>query len=145
MDVMLARWGGLNIDKKKLMRIEKKKILHGITQETDYFIRLIWQPKNLLNEKYSKPLKKIELTTKIKSDKFNFFTPCIYGIREDYSYNDEKNVEISQIISFRGRFTEQAWKGDTVKVRGTLEKVSSYNKLSYRLVLGDDEDYLLPI
>ena len=81
----------------------------------------------------------------IKNDSRKIFTPCIYDISENYELKQGKNIEISQIISFRGKFTEQANKGDTVKIRGTLEKVRLPNENKYRVVLGDEGDLLLPI
>ncbi len=116
-----------------------------MVDETDYFIRLILSPEDLEKEVYSKPVKKIELETVIENDSGKIFTPCIYGISENFEFKQGKNIEISQIISFRGRFTEQAKKGDAVKVRGTLEKVRLPNETKYRVVLGDEGDLLLPI
>lgn len=143
-NVTAARWGTLK-ETKILQEIEKRKILHGLVDETDYFIRLILSPENLEKEEYSKPVKKIELEAVIENDSRKIFTPCIYDISENFEFKQGKNIEISQIISFRGRFTEQANKGDLVKIRGTLEKVRLPNKKKYRVVLGDEGDLLLPI
>jgi predicted nucleotidyltransferase len=143
-NVTAARWGAQKVP-KMLQEIEKKKILHGILDETDYFIRLILSPEDFEKEEYSKPVKKIELETVIENDSRKIFTPCIYNISEKFELKQGKNIEISQIISFRGRFTEQANKGDTVKIRGTLEKVRLQNENKYRIVLGDEGDLLLPI
>jgi predicted nucleotidyltransferase len=142
--VSRTRWGAQK-DIKILQEIEKKKILHGVMDETDYFIRLIWIPEEMKQEEYSKPIKKIDLEAIIQNDSQKIFTPCIYEISENFELKQGEKIEISQIISFRGKFTEQVKKGDSVKIRGTLEKVRLPNEKKYRLVLGDKEDLLLPI
>ncbi len=42
-----------------------------------------------------------------------------------------------EVISFRGRFTEQASQGERILARGRLERVRSEGSEYYRLVVGE--------
>jgi hypothetical protein len=138
------RWGSLISKYKKLISIEKKKVLHGRVEERDYFIRLI--PKiDRLKEKKSKPLKKTRVKGVISDDMYSIFTPCIYYLNDGRTSNINE-IDVSYLLSYRGRFTEQGVNCDEVMAYGTLEKViRNKNETEYRLIMGDKEDYLLPI
>jgi predicted nucleotidyltransferase len=46
-------------------------------------------------------------------------------------------TELNEIISFRGRFSDQARKGERITARGQLERIESGSEGSYqRLVVG---------
>jgi predicted nucleotidyltransferase len=51
----------------------------------------------------------------------------------------------TQLLSYRGKFTEQAEKGDLVGVRGTLEEVVIRGERSFRVILGRKGDYMIPL
>jgi predicted nucleotidyltransferase len=75
----------------------------------------------------------------IKNESEGIFTPCKYSLENP---SDNEPVEL---LSYRGKFTEQVKKGELIEARGTLEKVWDKNKEAYRLVLGRKGDYLLPV
>jgi predicted nucleotidyltransferase len=53
---------------------------------------------------------------------------------------------VTELMSFRGKFTEQTKKGDLVEFRGTLEEVKQVNQKKYfRVILGGTGDYLIPV
>ncbi|MHA2020544.1 MAG: hypothetical protein ACW96N_02440, partial [Candidatus Thorarchaeota archaeon] len=54
---------------------------------------------------------------------------------------------IKRLVSFRGRFTEHVFAGETIEARGRLELVTNVNtdESFTQLVLGEDPlDYLMP-
>ena len=142
-DVVLNRWEDTGLDLDKLADIETGKILHGIFDERDYFIRLI--PETYNHSEASWPIRQIKLTATIGDDKEKIFTPCRYKLDTVHSITPEIEYMPSELISFRGKFTEQVSEGDLVEAKGTLEKVTSNQEVSFRVVLGGKGDYLVPL
>jgi hypothetical protein len=127
-----------------MLETEAGKVLHGKVDETDYFIRLVPSPQEYRREIKSKPLGKVTLNVKVLDAGMSIFTPCIY-IVDDCSYVEPSSgPEVTQLASYRGRFTEQASEGQTVKVRGSLEEVTYPEETVHRVMLGDTMDYIVP-
>lgn len=129
------RWKDTEQDQKKLATIETSKILHGKINTTDYFIRLLLPEKDTTT---STPIRKIKIKTMITSASDAIYTPCTYKITENKHH-------ITELKSYRGKFTEQAKTGDQVELKGTLEKVTNGNQTWNRIILGQQGDYLIPI
>lgn len=136
-EVLTSRWKNSGYDLEKLSNIEEKKVLHGRVDGIDYFIRLV--NPNYVFEKSSRPLGIVELKARIINDDESIFTPCRYIIKT----LDQKQ-EISELLSYRGKFTEQAKRGEIVKVRGSLEEADFPDVKLLRVVLGRPDDYLVP-
>lgn len=129
------RWGFAS---DELVRLEQKKVLHGLFQEKEYFVRLLKEEYMRYGDVQYVPLGKARLTAVITDDTEGIFTPCCYEI-------EDSSVEgVSKLVSLRGRFCEQVKKGDTVTARGTVEKVVTRDGEFYQMMLGDAGDYLLP-
>jgi hypothetical protein len=127
-----------------MLETEAGKVLHGKVDETDYFIRLVPSPQEYRREIKSKPLGKVTLNVKVLDAGMSIFTPCIY-IVDDCSYVEPSSgPEVTQLASYRGRFTEQASEGETVKVRGSLEEITYPEETVHRVMLGDMMDYIVP-
>jgi Uncharacterized protein conserved in archaea len=78
----------------------------------------------------------------IGDDEENIMTPCRYGIQRSEVLEGRK-IPPSEIISFRGRFCEQAHRGDKVVARGLLEKVVGKEEEIFQIVIGENPaDYL---
>jgi predicted nucleotidyltransferase len=54
--------------------------------------------------------------------------------------------DVAEIVSYRGRFCEQARAGDRIRARGTLERVQAKDgRVWHRLLLGNHpDDIMLP-
>jgi predicted nucleotidyltransferase len=139
------RWGNLIKYHSTLENIESKKILQGLYYGHEFFIRLV-RRREEIDEYYGKM--KYEMmghyrtSCVIKDDADSIFTPCVYSIRSS------DNPNLTRLVSYRGRFTEQVTAGMNVKVKGRLERViDTTNGNSFQqLVLGENSaDYLLPI
>ena len=140
--VTRSRWGDTGLNPRKFFEIETRKILHGFFLQTEYFVRLINEPREA--ESSSKPLHKITCRGIVSEDKDSIFTPCRYWLRELKFKDPKGSFDISELLSYRGKFTEQAKKDDFVEFRGTLEEYILNNKKRYRVVLGTQGDYLVP-
>jgi predicted nucleotidyltransferase len=141
--VTYSRWEDTGLDLKPLRKIEEQKFLHGIFNGIDYFVRLVRTPKEMLEE-VSKPLAKVRLTATIVEAKNSIFTPCVYQI-EGCKYQGSNMPSASILLSYRGKFTEQAKEGDIIMAQGTLEEVKTNKGIEHRVVLGGIGDYLVPL
>lgn len=122
------------------LRTESRKVLQGMFRRRDYFIRCV-KDWNEIDEKYGRVQYKSMGYTKIKAtvtdDSEMIFTPCRYKIA-DVKILEGIHVEpIEKIVSFRGRFCEQARNGETVIARGKVERVQAGEQVFYRLLLGN--------
>jgi predicted nucleotidyltransferase len=143
--VVWSRWADSGLDLRKLSALETQKILHGRVDGRDYFFRLLKLPHEVEIEDVSKPLSVVRLNARITDAEEAIFAPCSYQI-EDCKYLDSRGLPIaSQILSYRGKYTEQAVKGDIVEVRGTLEEIVTMGERSFRVILGRKGDYMIPI
>jgi len=139
------RWGNLIKFHDTLKKIESKKVLQGLYNGHEFFIRLVRRLEEI-DEYYGKM--KYELIDYyrtrciIKDDTDSIFTPCVYHIES------LDNTNLRRLVSYRGRFTEQVTAGMSVRVKGSLERVTdtTTGDSFQQLVLGENStDYLLPI
>jgi predicted nucleotidyltransferase len=139
--VLVSRWGDTGFDIEMFRTVECSKVLHGLINGVDYFIRLI------VEEEYSTstPLSTITISANVTDSSHNIYTPCIYKINNVVIEDGCKQLEISELMSYRGKFTEQVKQGNMIQARGTLEKVFLENGSFYRLILGRSGDYLLTL
>ncbi|MCW3990774.1 MAG: nucleotidyltransferase domain-containing protein [Candidatus Bathyarchaeota archaeon] len=141
--VVWSRWADSGLDLQKLGSSEVQKILHGRVDNRDYFFRLLKLPQEVEIEDHSRPLGVVGLTARITDAEGAIYAPCSYLIK-DCEYLDSRGLPIpSQLLSYRGKFTEQAEKGDLVEVRGTLEEVVIRGERSFRVILGRKGDYMI--
>ncbi len=132
------RWEKTEIPTKIFSKIEKKKVLHGLFKNTDYFFRLVKNNKeNIENRSFTKQGKRT-MIGKIKKDDDAIFTPNHYTL-------EKNSTEVEKLTSYRGRFTEQAKEGDKIVAKGRLEEVNTKNGKFKRLLLGKPDEYLLPL
>lgn len=135
--VLRSRWGDTGLSLDLFSRIESSKVLHGLVHRREYFVRLLIVD----DDSVSKPIKRATIKAKVIDASKSIFNPCIYGVAQVSS--DTENLEVTELKSYRGKFTEQAHEGEIVEARGTLEKVHREGGVYYRLILGDSGDYLL--
>ncbi len=134
---------------KEFADVEKNKVCQGIFHQRPYFIRFIKEAHEW-NQPYGSvqytPLGRARITAKIWDDREAIFTPCRY-VLSDVEVLTGMELFIDEIVSFRGRFCEQAWMGQTVIAEGTLESIeNSRGERMYRLLLGNSpEDIMVRI
>ena len=129
--------------------VESRKILQGKFMQTDYYIRFV-KDWNEIEENYGDVryknvgYGKIEAT--VIDDSESIFTPCTYKI-ENVKVLEGPNAEpIMEVASFRGRFCEQARKGEKIVAQGKIEQVTKKDGATYyRLLIGNKPtDYMIP-
>lgn len=127
--------------------MERNKVCQGYYRGRPYFIRFL---KEVAADAYGSlrytPVGNAEITATIADDQDSIFTPCRYAL-SNVQVIQGPVVLVRDIVSFRGRFCEQARKGDAVKAAGLLEHIENgMGEFRYRLLLGNaSSDYLLRI
>jgi predicted nucleotidyltransferase len=143
--VVRSRWADSGLNLNRFCSLEIRKILHGRVDDRDYFFRLLRLPYEVEVEENSRPLGIVRLRATITDAEGAIYSPCSYGI-EDCEYLDSCELPIaSELLSYRGKFTEQVEEGDIVEARGTLEEVVGREVRLFRVVLGRKGDYLIPV
>ena len=122
------------------VRTDSRKVSHGKFMGKDFFIRFI-KDLNEINEQYGDIIYKSEGNAKIKATVVDaseaLFTPCTYKLTDVQNIQGIKVESIEEIVSFRGRFCEQAKSGETVIANGKVERVQQQGKDDhFRLLLG---------
>jgi len=135
--VLEARWGDTGLSLETFRGVEKAKVLHGLVSGRDYFIRLI---RDREADEASRPLGAVTVRATVADAEGSIYTPCIYRVVGA----ETQGHAVTELLSFRGKFTEMAVEGDVVEARGTLEEVGGGEK-RYRVVLGGRGDYLVPV
>lgn len=131
------------------VRTECRKLLQGKFHQRDYFIRCIkdWTEEK---EEYGfvryEPLGEAQIEATIADDSQMILTPCTYRIKNVDLVRGKIFEPLLEIVSFRGRFCEQARKGEKVTAQGKLERVRKSSKEEhFRLLLGNKpSDFMIP-
>jgi predicted nucleotidyltransferase len=130
-------------------RVEGRKAFQGMYEGTDYFIRFVkdWSQVNgHYGDVCYKNAGNLKITATIADDSEALFTPCTYKIENVTVSEGAKLEPIKEIVSFRGRFCEQARNGETVTAQGKVEHVTDkrHGKTYYRIILGNQTaDYMV--
>lgn len=142
------RWSGTGIPIETMLLVDGLKSMHGTFGGHHYFIRAVLN-RTEVTETYGDftyhQLGQARAQCRIINDRDGLFTPCRYEIDRVEFIEGEQVQNIREIVSFRGRFAEQAKRGDTVIVQGMLERVEANKKSWVRFILGDKpSDILIP-
>lgn len=127
---------------ENFVRTESRKLLQGKFMGSDYFIRFV-KDWDQVDESYGDVQYKNAGYTKIEArvidDSEAIFTPCVYKIGSAKVLTGSKSQTIDEIVSFRGRFCEQARIGETVVAQGKVERVTDckQNHEYLRLLVGN--------
>ena len=123
------------------VRTESRKTMQGKFMDTDLFVRFVkdWSE---VDEKYGDVQYRNVGYSRIKAtvadDSESIFTPCKYSI-DDLTVVEGTELSISEVVSFRGRFCEQAKTGEVVVAQGKVEHVLDKRRgcEHFRLLLGN--------
>ncbi|MBU7020694.1 MAG: hypothetical protein HXS41_06520 [Theionarchaea archaeon] len=131
----LFRWGS---DDEVLVELEREKVMHGLFEGREYFFRFLKAEEVPYGDVVYRPLHKTSITAQVADDSQTIFTPCVYEV------TGCSVTGVARLISVRGRFCEQASRGDSVAARGTLEKVEGRGNVFLQIVMQDSDDFLIP-
>lgn len=123
------------------LRTEERKVMQGKFIGTDYFVRFV-KEWNEIAENYGdvryKNIGNATIEATVVDDSESTFTPCTYSVPNVKPLDGFSIEEVTEITSFRGRFCEQARKGETIVAAGKVERVTDRRKKHehYRLLVG---------
>jgi predicted nucleotidyltransferase len=143
MGVVSSRWGDTGFDLAMFVPSETRKVLHGLVGERDYFVRLVPSPLEMEAEVVSRPLGRAVLRATVVDSERSIYTPCTYLVGDCSVQGEGRGPEVTRLVSYRGKFTEQAREGEVVEARGTLEEVEYRDRTTHRLMMGGRGDYLI--
>ncbi|RLC80323.1 MAG: hypothetical protein DRI61_06030 [Chloroflexi bacterium] len=127
--------------------LEGRKVIPGKFRRCEYFIRFVKSPVEV-EERYGDrryiSLGRAEIEATVADASEGIFTPCIYKIEDVRLVEGQRAAPLPvEIVSFRGRFCEQAEEGERVRARGKLERVISRGgEVHHRLLLGRPGDFM---
>lgn len=140
-NVLNQRWGETSVELSRLKEIEVKKVLHGRVSGRDYFIRLLREYDDNFS---SHPVEEVVFRGKISDSSCSIFTPVTYRVGDVEWISAQRTIKTIELLSYRGKFTEQVLQGEYVEAHGMLEEIGDPEGPRFRVVLGSDSDYLIP-
>jgi predicted nucleotidyltransferase len=123
------------------VKLEKGKANQGRFRQRTYFVRFVRNAREAGHAygslRYT-PIGRAVITALIADDQDAIFTPCRYPLANVRLLEGPQHSIPNEIISFRGRFCEQAHAGESVYASGTLERVENdRGGIYHRLLLGN--------
>ena len=142
--IVQQRWGDTGIDLSSLIDLERSKLLHGMFDSREYFLRLVRDsPTRAESDAFFRPLGTAVIRGVVTDDSDSMFTPCRYGLEESRTLLGVPGPVI-ELFSYRGKFTEHVRRGQLIEARGKLENVKLDEESYMRIILGGPRDYLIP-
>ena len=129
-------------------RLQQRKVNEVRFRDWECFIRFVKYPEEVQDQYGSHRFEPLGLTTIqaiVTDDQDALFTPCRYAVSEVTFPHDPPIAGLREIVSFRGRFTDQAGVGERIVARGSLERVFPQGQPAYhRLIVGGQAgDYMV--
>jgi len=132
------------MDFNQFVELERRKVNQGRFRGRNYFIRFvkdISESSAAYGDLKYVPVGRASVAAIIADDHNSIFTPCRYSISDVHLLNGAQVEGPNEIVSFRGRFCEQARAGEAVYAAGTLERLERrQGPISHRLLLGNHPD-----
>ena len=127
---------------ERFYEVESRKVCQGKFLGRDFFVRFVvdWDE---VGESYGDRLYRFigyaRIKARVEDDSDSIFTPCRYMVSNVEVLSGVKDVKpLIEVTSFRGRFCDQARKGESVIAEGRVEKVIEKSGYEYyRLVIGN--------
>jgi len=132
------------------VRTESRKVLQGKFEGRDYYIRCV-KDLSEIDEKYGtihyQPLGYTKIKARVTDNSQMIYTPCHYRIDNAEIVEGPKVESIQEIVSFRGRFCEQARNNEFVMAQGKIESAQKEGEQeTFRVLLGNKvSDYMVPM
>jgi len=131
-------------------RAQARKVNEGWYGTLPFFVRFVRLPSEV-EERYGEPRYEprgsATVLARVEDDADAPFTPCGYGVGDVRALQGASVGDLRRIVSFRGRFADQARTGETVMAHGVVERVlsSSATPFSRLVVGGRPGDYLVRV
>jgi predicted nucleotidyltransferase len=129
-------------------RLQRRKVNEGRFRQRPFFVRFVKHPDEVqerYGERQYRYVGQATLRATVIDDRDAIFTPCYYRVAGTVVLDGPAVDDLRELVSFRGRFTDQVRIGETAKARGSVEQVVPESGPAYqRLVIGGRAgDYLL--
>jgi len=119
---------------------ERRKVFEGKFMGHDYFLRCVKRWREI-TERYGdvrySPMGRCMVSGWVSDDAESLLTPCTYSLERVRVLEGARSRRPSEVVSFRGRFAEQAGSGERIVARGRVESVQSDRSQHFRLVVGE--------
>ena len=140
-ELYAQRLADTRMDFEDFVRLESRKVNQGRFRNRTYFIRFVKEKPETGNGYgclHYTPVGRANISASVSDDGDSIFTPCRYGVSGAYSLDGDPLPDLKEIVSFRGRFCEQARAGESIVAAGTLERVRNrQGDIWCRLLLGN--------
>jgi predicted nucleotidyltransferase len=129
-------------------RLQNRKVNEGRFRGRECFFRFVKQPAEV-DQRYGdprfEPLAPTTIQARVTNERDGIFTPCRYAVEAVTFLEGTPVADLREIVSFRGRFSEQVQAGEWAVARGSLERVIPRSgPAHHRLVVGGQAgDYLM--
>ncbi|MDI9619336.1 MAG: hypothetical protein QFX33_00725 [Candidatus Nezhaarchaeota archaeon] len=137
------------MDFRAFSKQEGRKVIQGVYRGFVYFIRFVQDPGEVgesYGERVIRGLGEVKMRARVVDDSESMFTPCTYTVEcTELLEGAADPGKIREVTSFRGRFAEQALRGEEIEVKGRLEEVSFRCRLYHRVVVGLPGDYMVSL
>jgi|Deesub1362B_J571_1020462.scaffolds.fasta_scaffold00005_192 hypothetical protein len=146
------RKAGYTIPYELFINMERRKLIQGVYEDTEFFIRFVKKAEELDEYGYYRyrPLGRVWLEGEVYDASDAIFTPSRYLIKvsniELIGWKSDLDLSKKIIISsFRGRYSQHINEGETVVVEGLLEEIYRKDELyGYRVLIGESvKDYII--
>jgi 2-amino-4-hydroxy-6-hydroxymethyldihydropteridine diphosphokinase len=123
------------------LELESRKVNQGRFRDRIYFVRFIrslQESGECYGEVRYTQAGRVEIAATIANDQNAIFTPCKYSLSDVRALEGRPIDDLTEIVSFRGRFCEQARAGETILASGAMEMVQAKDGRAWRrLLLGN--------
>lgn len=128
-------------------RLQARKVNEGRFRGRTWFVRFVRRPDEV-RDRYGdpryEPLGAATIRGRIDDASDALFTPCSYVVGDAETVEGATVPATCEVVSFRGRFSDQARRGEVVHAKGTLERViRRAGPASARLTVGAPGDFLV--
>ncbi len=135
------------ISDEDFVRLQARKVNEGRFRGRTWFVRFVQRPDEV-RERYGdpryEPLGTATVRGLVDDAAEALFTPCRYLVGDVETEDGAAAPASCEIASFRGRFSDQARRGEHVYARGTLERVIwGGGPVTARLTVGAPGDFLV--
>ena len=128
----------------EFVRLEKLKAHQGRFRGRPYFVRFLKdlsESEHIYGDHRYTPRGRVKVRGLIADDQDAIFTPCRYPLSEVQTLEGPAVSDLKEIVSFRGRFCEQAQTGSRIHAAGTLEHIRNrHGDEWHRLLLGSSPE-----
>lgn len=135
------------ISPSDFVRLQGRKVNEFTFDGRGVFFRFVKRPGEggeRYGERRYQPLGQAVIRARVHDAREALFTPCSYGVGDVTVVEGAPADRLGSVVSYRGRFADQAREGEWITARGTVERVvPAAGAPSTRLVVGAPGDFLI--